>query len=97
MAGIWSQAGDSCSTKPAGFWLSSVSKDRWPEQALEANGSPRNWDDQVGDRRQELVLIGVDMNKQALIAGFAYFIGINIILYISCIRSDIKKFLELLL
>ena len=77
MAGIWSQAGGACRTEPAGFWLSSVPKERWPKEILESDGNPKNWDDEVGDRRQEIVLIGVDMNKEDLIAAFD-----------SCLLSD---------
>jgi G3E family GTPase len=70
MAGIWSQAGGACRTEPAGFWLSSVSKDRWPSHAVGEDDNPKNWDPKVGDRRQEIVLIGVGMNKEQLIQDF---------------------------
>jgi G3E family GTPase len=63
--GSWSQAGLSCRAGRAGRWWAAVPKERWP--------SPRVTESFVepwGDRRQELVMIGVDMDEQALRAAF---------------------------
>jgi hypothetical protein len=68
MAGLWSQAGGSCKSEPAGFWLASMPKDQWPEEML--SEVDRVWDEEVGDCRQEIVLIGIDMPKDEIIAGF---------------------------
>ncbi|MDP3273554.1 MAG: zinc metallochaperone GTPase ZigA [Deltaproteobacteria bacterium] len=69
--GAWSQAGPSGSVTGAGFWWASAPKEHWPEV-----GDPMHteilghWQEPYGDRRQELVLIGVGMDEAALRAGF---------------------------
>jgi hypothetical protein len=68
MAGLWSQAGGSCRSEPAGYWLASMPKDQWPEEMLD--DVQRVWDQEVGDCRQEIVIIGIDMPKDEIISGF---------------------------
>lgn len=70
LVGLWSQAGGSCRTEPAGYWLASVPKDQWPEGATDSPDFASTWDSEIGDKRQEIVLIGIDMDKEALIAQF---------------------------
>lgn len=70
IAGIWSQAGGSCRSEPAGRWLASVPKDKWPVEATEDSLHLKDWDPVYGDRRQEIVLIGIDMNKEQLLESF---------------------------
>jgi G3E family GTPase len=63
-AGLWSQAGGSCRTEPAGYWLAAIPKEEWPEEmTIDVD---RVWDEKVGDCRQEIVLIGIEMNKEQL-------------------------------
>jgi hypothetical protein len=38
----------------------------WPEDAESLKSIDDDWDPQVGDARQELVLIGIDMDEGAL-------------------------------
>lgn len=65
-AGTWSQAGLSIVIDPAGFWLASVPRDSWPDDPELMSWIESHWDEEVGDRRQELVLIGQDMDETAL-------------------------------
>jgi G3E family GTPase len=67
MAGVWSQAGGACRTEPGGYWLAATPKSDWPEDAQDA-ASGADWDPTWGDKRQELVLIGIDMDKEDLTA-----------------------------
>jgi G3E family GTPase len=67
-AGLWSQAGGSCRCEPAGKWLAAVPQDAWPEDVRQDTDYLKDWDETFGDRRQELVLIGIEMNKEALTA-----------------------------
>ncbi len=58
MAGNYSQAGGILRHGPAGLWWAAVEPERWPESEESRNHILSNWDDQVGDCRQELVYIG---------------------------------------
>ncbi len=64
LAGFWSQAGGVISAEPGGVWWADTPKDDWPledpQQVAEINSI---WDEQVGDRRQELVIIGQGLPK----------------------------------
>lgn len=70
IAGLWSQAGGACRSEPAGRWLAAVPKENWPEEINDASGYLQNWHPLYGDRRQEIVLIGIDMNREELVAAF---------------------------
>ena len=71
-AGSWSQAGGVCRHGGAGAWWAAVDPAEWPAEdearaAIEADmldedGQPARF----GDRRQELVFIGLDMDRAAL-------------------------------
>lgn len=66
LAGSWSQAGGACRHGPAGYWWDAVPQDHWPEdeahRALIAQKSQGEW----GDRRQELVFIGMEMDEAVI-------------------------------
>ncbi|MDR5752035.1 MULTISPECIES: GTP-binding protein [unclassified Caballeronia] len=71
VGGSLSQAGGVCRQDPAGIWWAAQDRSEWPtgDAELEAeivadwHGDPD--DMTVGDRRQELVLIGIDLDKHA--------------------------------
>jgi len=65
-AGSWSQAGAVCRHGMAGLWWAAVPKSHWPAEPEALGFIERNWDQNVGDARQELVLIGIDMDEPAL-------------------------------
>lgn len=66
----WSQAGAISRNELAGFWWVATPKNYWPEDEDSLNMINSRWMLPYGDRQQELVLIGIDMNKEALIAKF---------------------------
>lgn len=62
----FSLAGALSSVKPIGTWWASVPKERWPEHASAQAYMQQHWSEPWGDRRQELVFIGSDMDWPAL-------------------------------
>ncbi len=68
MAGLLSQAGGSITIQAAGQWIASYSP---KEQVQMFNDDPElknDWKEPYGDRINELVFIGVEMDKEALTA-----------------------------
>ncbi|NGY92913.1 GTP-binding protein [Bacillus megaterium] len=67
MAGLLSQAGTSIMIQGAGEWVATyIAEER--EQTLKEEPELRaKWDEQFGDRINELVFIGIDMNKAEII------------------------------
>jgi len=65
MAGMWSQAGQLISIDPAGTWWADALEEEIPEDMLE-NITALIQQGEYGDRRQELVFIGVEMEETAL-------------------------------
>ena len=65
-AGSWSQAGSICRNEMAGMWWDAIPKNKWPEDQEWRSSIKGYFSGEHGDRRQELVLIGIDMNKEAL-------------------------------
>lgn len=66
LAGTWSQAGAVARHGPAGLWWAAVPPQEWPEDPEAVALIRAHWDDRVGDARQELVLIGIGMDQDAL-------------------------------
>jgi G3E family GTPase len=69
-AGAFSQAGAACRTEAAGPWWASVPRRDWPDDEEQGREIARTWQEPWGDRRQELVLIGLDIDQPALTARF---------------------------
>ena len=66
-AGQLSVAGKLAEIAPAGKWWAAVPKNEWDIEDEEMMKDIRNhWEDPHGDRRQEIVLIGTDINKEDL-------------------------------
>ena len=62
LAGFWSQAGGVISADPGGQWWAETPRDDWPlEDAQQIAEIESIWDENVGDRRQEIVIIGQDL------------------------------------
>ena len=57
----FSQAGGISSIEPAGNWWAAVPRERWPEDA-DYDRRP-DWDPRFGDRRQQLVFIGLELDE----------------------------------
>ena len=62
-AAMWSQAGGSFRVEPAGRWWAVASPGRWPEDEDSKTWIKSKWDEPFGDRRQEVVMIGVNLNE----------------------------------
>ncbi|HEY0469418.1 MAG TPA: zinc metallochaperone GTPase ZigA [Polyangiaceae bacterium] len=68
--GTWSQAGPACRVSRGGFWWAAVPKSSWPSEPESLAEIRAGWVEPFGDRRQEIVLIGIGMDEQALRSGF---------------------------
>jgi G3E family GTPase len=66
--GIWSQAGGLGRTEPGGMWWASVSTTEWPDELEERMALQEVWQEPWGDRRQEIVVIGMDLDKALISA-----------------------------
>jgi G3E family GTPase len=64
-AGFWSQAGSVSRHQCAGFFWAAVPEKHWPEDRSHID---RVWQGNNGDCRQEIVLIGRNMDRDALTA-----------------------------
>ncbi|MEM0951603.1 MAG: zinc metallochaperone GTPase ZigA [Cyanobacteria bacterium P01_H01_bin.74] len=64
---IWSQAGGACRIEPGPSWWAVIPDDEWPEEPELRKEIFSIWQKPWGDRRQEMVFIGMDMEKDGLI------------------------------
>ncbi|WP_164659905.1 GTP-binding protein [Tropicibacter sp. Alg240-R139] len=62
----FSLAGSLSSVQPIGTWWANVPKERWPEHVAASDYIKEHWQEPWGDRRQELVFIGSDIDWAAL-------------------------------
>jgi G3E family GTPase len=67
-AGDLSLAGTQLQLKAAGWWWSIVDESEWPE-SIKEQAKINNWQSPYFDHRQELVFIGIDMDKDTIING----------------------------
>ncbi len=65
-SGLWSQAGNACSHQSAGRWWASVPDEMWPDDEVVRKSIQAEFRGPFGDRRQELVIIGQELDKQAI-------------------------------
>ena len=65
LSGYWSQAGSVSNHQCGGYFWAALPPRYWPEDRSHID---RVWQDGNGDCRQELVLIGRNMDQQALVA-----------------------------
>lgn len=63
LAATISQAGPSIQFGPAGYWLAAMPEDQQEEVLASEPDVKAKWDDQWGDRLNEIVFIGVSMNR----------------------------------
>jgi G3E family GTPase len=64
--GVWSQAGRVARLDVAGFWWASTPREEWPAAPTVRQAIEARWDAEVGDCRQELVFIGIEMDEGAI-------------------------------
>jgi G3E family GTPase len=66
----WSQAGAVTRTELAGMWWVATPNEYWPEDAESFQHIKSRWEEPYGDRQQEIVIIGMQMNKTNIEASF---------------------------
>lgn len=59
-------AGAQLRTAAAGRWWANIPKDKWPQDEKWKEFMKEIWSEPFGDRRQEIVFIGIGMDKQAI-------------------------------
>ncbi|WP_295563055.1 GTP-binding protein [uncultured Sphingomonas sp.] len=59
-------AGSQTTTSRMGRWWAAVPKHHWPDDGRFEDFVAQHWDDIWGDRRQEIVFIGINMNEPSL-------------------------------
>jgi G3E family GTPase len=64
----WSQAGGAVSVKPIGLWWASIPREHWGHPEDQRPDRSPDWDPRFGDRRQEIVFIGQDLDAEAVSA-----------------------------
>ena len=64
--GEMSLAGSICRTEAMGFWWAAVPRSRWPDHPEWQAILNRHWHSVWGDRRQELVFIGTELDEAAI-------------------------------
>jgi G3E family GTPase len=65
-AGVYSQAGRMKSVEPGGLWWAAMPKTEWPLEKEQVDAILKNWKKPFGDRRQEIVFIGQNMNQASI-------------------------------
>jgi G3E family GTPase len=65
-SGVWSQAGSSVLIERSGRWFAAVPRDQWPDDPETLDWVQGNWDADVGDCRQEIVFIGVGVDRASI-------------------------------
>lgn len=63
---LWSQAGDTLTFELVGTWWADTLRDEWPDDPGLRAEIDAVWDAEAGDRRQELVFIGLHMDESAI-------------------------------
>ncbi len=63
---VWSQAGRHRQFHAVGRWWADVPRERWPTDPGLIADTERVWDERLGDRRQEIVFIGIGLDESKL-------------------------------
>jgi len=66
LIGSWSQAGGACRIEPSGYWWAATPENEWPEDDTLREEIRANWSEPYGDRMQQLVYIGIDLDQQKI-------------------------------
>jgi len=69
--GLWSQAGGNAEYRPIGFWWGAVPVNEMPEESAMRDAIMKDWQEPWGDRRQQLVYIGQDLPKEAMLSALS--------------------------
>jgi G3E family GTPase len=65
-AGVWSQAGEVISFDSGGEWWADTPDDEYPDDPALAAEIKHHFEGEYGDRRQEIVIIGIGMDREAI-------------------------------
>ncbi len=66
--GVWSQAVESLSLEPGGLWWADRrGAQEWPDDLDERGYLQKIWQEPFGDRRQEVVFIGMDLEQEQIV------------------------------
>ncbi|EIE20842.1 cobW-domain-containing protein, partial [Coccomyxa subellipsoidea C-169] len=68
LCGEWSQAGGILRLGVGGPWYAALPDEAWPQEEQARADIMKDFEEGVGDRRQELVFIGIDMQREELCA-----------------------------
>ncbi|MFP5109016.1 GTP-binding protein [Neobacillus sp. C211] len=63
LALLFSQAGPSVQLEPVTYWVASLPPEQQTQYLKEDPAFKNHWDEKFGDRKNELVLIGIDMDR----------------------------------
>ena len=66
MIASWSHAGGSSHISPAGIWWAAQPRDEWPSDNEALKEIDDQWQEPYGDRKQQLVFIGVNMDHEGI-------------------------------
>ncbi|BDA42376.1 probable metal chaperone YciC at N-terminal half [Coccomyxa sp. Obi] len=66
LCGEWSQAGGILRLGVGGPWYAALPDEAWPQEEQARADIMKDFEEGVGDRRQELVFIGIDMHRETL-------------------------------
>jgi G3E family GTPase len=66
VAYAWAQAGGVCSIEPAGMWWAAVPREQWGHPEGQRPDEQPEWNPRFGDRAQQLVFIGQDLDEPTL-------------------------------
>lgn len=64
--GMWHQAGGSCALQGAGAWWATTDSSEWPEDPEIRKDIESNMEGPWGDRRQEIVVIGQNVDEEEM-------------------------------
>jgi len=65
---LLSQAGSSAKIEPISYWVAALSKEQQQDVFSQSPEVLKDWDDEFGDRMTQLVIIGIDLDKEAIIS-----------------------------
>jgi G3E family GTPase len=64
--GVYSQAGNCVNTEPQRYWYAAIDRAEWPDDPAIRQSIEGLWQHPYGDRMQELVFIGIEMDREAI-------------------------------
>lgn len=65
---LLSQAGSSAKIEPVSYWVAALSKEQQQDVFSQSPEVLEDWDGEFGDRMTQLVIIGIDLDQEGIIA-----------------------------